>query len=134
MTIWLGSAPRQSGGGGQGSNLATQAGLVERALETRLPGELPHPGPGTTSSPPREGERKGHRLSFPKLTKKERCRASFHPSTGVMRCAGTTVTFPEAQHHPPHETTEVLASSRRRARASSPPPCPDHPALLGRRR
>src|ERR1035438_5259047 len=42
----------------------------------------------------RKGERKGRRLGFPRFKKRGKCRDSFRFSTGVMRCAGSTVTLP----------------------------------------
>jgi putative transposase len=41
-----------------------------------------------------KGQRKGKRLGFPRFKRKGRCRDSFRFGTGVMRCAGRTVTLP----------------------------------------
>jgi putative transposase len=57
----------------------------------------------------RKGERKGRRLGFPRFKKRGKCRDSFRFSTGVMRCAGSTVTLPRLGAVRTHESTRKLA-------------------------
>ncbi|WP_344891602.1 IS607 family element RNA-guided endonuclease TnpB [Actinomadura meridiana] len=57
----------------------------------------------------RNGQRKGRRLGFPRFKKWGRCRDSFRFSTGVMRCAGRTVTLPRLGTIGTHESTRKLA-------------------------
>ena len=57
----------------------------------------------------RKGKRKGKRLGFPRRKKKGKCRDSFRFSTGVMRCAGSTVTLPRLGTVKTHEPTGKLA-------------------------
>jgi putative transposase len=56
----------------------------------------------------RRGERKGPRLGFPRFKKRGKCRDSFRFNTGVMRCAGTTVTLPRLGTVRTHESTRKL--------------------------
>ncbi|MBC6468788.1 IS607 family element RNA-guided endonuclease TnpB [Actinomadura alba] len=56
----------------------------------------------------RKGARKGRRLGFPKFKRRGRCRDSFRFSTGVMRCAGRTVTLPRLGTIATHEPTRKL--------------------------
>jgi putative transposase len=56
----------------------------------------------------RRGKRRGRRLGFPKPKKRGKCRDSFRVSTGVMRCAGTTVTLPRLSVIRTHESTRKL--------------------------
>lgn len=57
----------------------------------------------------RSGERKGQRLGFPRPKKRGKCKNAFRFSTGVMRCAGTTVTLPRLGTMRTHESTRKLA-------------------------
>ena len=57
----------------------------------------------------RKGERKGRRLGFPHFRKRGKCRDSFRFSTGVLRCAGRTVTLPRLGTIATHESTRKLA-------------------------
>ena len=57
----------------------------------------------------RKGQRKGRRLGFPRFKKRGKCRDSFRFSTGVMRCAGTTVTLPRLGTVRTYESTRKLA-------------------------
>jgi putative transposase len=57
----------------------------------------------------RKGVRKGRRLGFPRFKKRGKCRDSFRFSTGVMRCAGSTVTLPRLGAVRTHEPTRKLA-------------------------
>jgi putative transposase len=57
----------------------------------------------------RKGQRKGRKLGFPRFKKRGRCKDSFRFSTGVMRCAGTTVTLPRLGTIATHESTRKLA-------------------------
>ena len=57
----------------------------------------------------RKGIRKGHRVGFPRFKKRGKCRDSFRFSTGVMRCAGSTVTLPRLGAVRTHEPTRKLA-------------------------
>ena len=57
----------------------------------------------------RKGKRKGKRLGFPRRKKKGKCRDSFRFNTGVMRCAGSTVTLPRLGTIKTHEPTGKLA-------------------------
>jgi putative transposase len=57
----------------------------------------------------RAGQRKGRRLGFPRFKKRGKCRDSFRFSTGVMRCAGSTVTLPRLGAVRTHESTRKLA-------------------------
>ena len=57
----------------------------------------------------RSGDRKGRRLGFPRFKKRGRCRDSFRFGSGVMRCAGTTVTLPRLGTIKTHESTRKLA-------------------------
>jgi transposase len=57
----------------------------------------------------RKGGRKGRRLGFPRFKKRGKCRDSFRFSTGVMRCAGSTVTLPRLGAIGTHESTRKLA-------------------------
>lgn len=57
----------------------------------------------------RKGERKGKRLGFPRRKRKGRCRDSFR-LTGIIRCAGNTVTLPRLGTIRTHESTDKLAS------------------------
>src|ERR1700687_4205342 len=57
----------------------------------------------------RAGQRKGRRLGFPRFKKRGKCRDSFRFSTGVMRCAGSTVTLPRLGAVRTHEATRKLA-------------------------
>src|ERR1035441_3384896 len=57
----------------------------------------------------RKGVRKGRRLGFPRFKKRGKCRDSFRLSTGVMRCAGSTVTLPRLGAVRTHEPTRKLA-------------------------
>jgi hypothetical protein len=69
--------------------------------------------------------RKGRRLGFPKTLRKKRkgrCWDSFRFSTGMMRCAGATVTLLRLSTIRTHET--AARSPARDEPASSPPPCP----------
>ena len=65
----------------------------------------------------KKGQRRGKRLGFPKVKKRGRCRDSFRFSTGVMRCAGVTVTLPRLGTIRTHESTRKLA--RRLANGSA---------------
>jgi putative transposase len=56
----------------------------------------------------RTGGRKGRRLGFPRFKKRGRCKDSFRFS-GVMRCAGSTVTLPRLGTIGTHESTRKLA-------------------------
>ena len=56
----------------------------------------------------RKGERKGRRVGFPRFKKRGKCRDSFRLSTGVMRCAGSTVTLPRLGTVRTHEPTRKL--------------------------
>jgi putative transposase len=57
----------------------------------------------------KKGERKGMRLGFPKAKKRGKCKDSFRFGTGVMRCAGSTVTLPRLGTIRTHESTWKLA-------------------------
>ena len=57
----------------------------------------------------RNGQRKGGRLGFPRFKKRGRCRDSFRFGSGVMRCAGSTVTLPRLGTITTHESTRKLA-------------------------
>jgi len=57
----------------------------------------------------KKGNREGGRLGFPRFKKRGRCRDSFRFGTGVMRCAGTTVTLPRLGNIATHESTRKLA-------------------------
>lgn len=57
----------------------------------------------------RDGERKGRRIGFPRFKKRSKCRDSFRFGTGVMRCAGTTVTLPRLGTIKTQESTRKLA-------------------------
>ena len=57
----------------------------------------------------RAGGRKGRRVGFPRFKKRGKCRDSFRFSTGVMRCAGSTVTLPRLGAVRTHESTRKLA-------------------------
>jgi putative transposase len=57
----------------------------------------------------RKGERRGRRPGFPRFKKRGKCRDSFRFSTGVMRCAGTTVTLPRLGVIRTHESARKLA-------------------------
>jgi putative transposase len=59
----------------------------------------------------RNGQRKGRRLGFPRFKKRGKCKDSFRFSTGVMRCAGTTVTLPRLGTIGTHESTRKLTRS-----------------------
>jgi putative transposase len=56
----------------------------------------------------KKGDRKGRRLGFPRFKKRGRCKDSFR-LTGVMRCAGRTVTLPRLGVIRTHESTRKLA-------------------------
>jgi putative transposase len=56
----------------------------------------------------RTGRRKGRRVGFPRFKKRGRCKDSFRFS-GVMRCAGSTVTLPRLGTIGTHEPTRKLA-------------------------
>jgi helix-turn-helix protein len=56
----------------------------------------------------KRGERKGKRLGFPRFKKRGKSRDSFR-LTGVIRCAGTTVTLPRLGVIATHESTQKLA-------------------------
>ena len=56
----------------------------------------------------RTGGRKGRRVGFPRFKKRGRCKDSFRFS-GVMRCAGSTVTLPRLGTIGTHESTRKLA-------------------------
>ncbi|MGI5321747.1 IS607 family element RNA-guided endonuclease TnpB [Actinomadura nitritigenes] len=55
------------------------------------------------------GVRKGRRLGFPRFKRRGRCRDSFRFGSGVMRCAGRTVTLPRLGTIATHESTRKLA-------------------------
>jgi putative transposase len=57
----------------------------------------------------RKGTRQGRRVGFPRFKKRGKCRDSFRFSTGVMRCAGSTVTLPRLGAVRTHESTRKLA-------------------------
>jgi putative transposase len=57
----------------------------------------------------RNGRRKGRRLGFPRFKRRGKCREAFRFSTGVMRCAGRTVTLPRLGTIATHESTRKLA-------------------------
>ncbi len=57
----------------------------------------------------KRGERKGKRLGFPRPKKRGKCKDAFRFSTGVMRCAGATVTLPRLGTIRTHESTRKLA-------------------------
>ncbi|MBO2465792.1 RNA-guided endonuclease TnpB family protein [Actinomadura violacea] len=57
----------------------------------------------------RNGGRKGRRLGFPRFKRRGRCRDSFRFGSGVMRCAGRTVTLPRMGVIATHESTRKLA-------------------------
>jgi putative transposase len=57
----------------------------------------------------RKGIRNGRRVGFPRFKKRGKCRDSFRFSTGVMRCAGSTVTLPRLGAVRTHESTRKLA-------------------------
>jgi len=57
----------------------------------------------------KRGERKGRRLGFPKGKKRGRCKDSFRFSTGVIRCAGNTVTLPRLGVIRMHESARKLS-------------------------
>jgi len=59
----------------------------------------------------KKGQRKGKRLGFPRFKKRGRCKDSFR-LTGVMRCAGATVTLPRLGVIRTHESTRKLARRR----------------------
>jgi putative transposase len=56
----------------------------------------------------RRGERKGHRLGFPRFKKRGKCRDSFRFSTGAIRCTGPTVILPRLGTIATHESTRKL--------------------------
>jgi len=56
-----------------------------------------------------KGERAGRRLGFPRFKKRGKCRDSFRFSTGVMRCAGATITLPRLGVVATCESTRRLA-------------------------
>jgi putative transposase len=56
----------------------------------------------------RKGGRTGRRLGFPRRKRKGRCRDSFR-LTGIIRCAGNTVTLPRLGTIRTHESTDKLA-------------------------
>ena len=56
----------------------------------------------------KKGDRRG-RLGFPKAKKRGRCRDSFRFGTGVIHCAGATVTLPRLGIIRTHESTRKLA-------------------------
>jgi putative transposase len=56
----------------------------------------------------KKGQRKGKRLGFPRYKKKRKSKDSFR-LTGVIRCAGTTVTLPRIGVIGTHESTLKLA-------------------------
>jgi putative transposase len=62
----------------------------------------------------RKGGRKGRRLGFPRFKKRGKCRDSFRFSTGVMRCAGSTVTLPRLGTIGTHEPARRLGSGTAR--------------------
>jgi hypothetical protein len=102
-----------------------QAGLVEGELEVPRRPSATWTGPFIDS---KNGERNGRRLGFPRRKRKGRCRDSFRFSTGVMRCAGTTVTLPRLGTIRTHEATEALARKLAEGRPrSSLPPSPGAP-------
>jgi len=57
----------------------------------------------------RNGQRRGHRLGFPRFKKRGRCRDSFRFSTGAIGCAGAIVTLPRLGTVRTHESTRKLA-------------------------
>jgi putative transposase len=57
----------------------------------------------------KRGERKDKKLGFPQPKKRGRCKDAFRFSTGVMRCAGVTVTLPRLGTIRTHESTRKLA-------------------------
>jgi putative transposase len=57
----------------------------------------------------RKGARRGRRLGYPRFKKRGKCRESFRYSTGVIGCAGTTVTLPRVGTIRTHESTRKLA-------------------------
>jgi len=57
----------------------------------------------------RKGERKGRRLGFPQLKRRGKSKDSFRFGSGVMRCAGTTVTLPRLGTIRTCESTRKLA-------------------------
>lgn len=57
----------------------------------------------------RKGARKGRPLGFPRFKRRGRCRDSFRFGSGVMRCAGRTVTLPRLGTVATHESTRKLA-------------------------
>jgi putative transposase len=58
----------------------------------------------------KKGQRKGKRLGFPKFKKRGKARDSSRFGSGVMRCAGNTVTLPRLGTIRTHEDTAKLAS------------------------
>jgi putative transposase len=64
----------------------------------------------------KKGERKGRRLGFPRYKKRGKCRDSFR-LTGVIRCAGTSVTLPRLGTIATHEPTRKLARRLRNGTA-----------------
>jgi putative transposase len=56
----------------------------------------------------KKGQRKGKRLGFPRFKKRGRCRDSFRFGSGVIRCAGATVTLPRLGTIRTHESTRKL--------------------------
>jgi putative transposase len=56
-----------------------------------------------------KGERRGRRLGFPRFKKRGRCKDSFRFGSGVLRCAGCTVTLPRLGTIRTHESTRKLA-------------------------
>jgi putative transposase len=57
----------------------------------------------------RKGARKGKRLGFPWFKRRGKCKDSFRFGTGVLRCAGSTVTLPRLGTICTHESTRKLA-------------------------
>jgi putative transposase len=57
----------------------------------------------------RKGERKGKRLGFPRFKRRGKCKDSFRFGTGVLRCAGSTVTLPRLGTIRTYESTRKLA-------------------------
>jgi putative transposase len=58
----------------------------------------------------KKGERKGRRLGFPRYKKRGKCRDSFR-LTGMIRCAGTSVTLRRLDTIATHEPTKPRSTA-----------------------
>src|SRR5262249_11433219 len=78
------------------------AGLVAPELQMRLSGSLPRLGPGSGRlHQVQEWSAEGPQARLPAVQKRSRCKDSFRFSTGAVRCAGKTVTYPGSAPSPP---------------------------------